>query len=322
MDITNFNFDIMNIIYNNLDYIDIINVSSTNKYFYNMLKENNKYIYSNKNKYITICDTKYEKSYYYNYFHKIKILDNIINIIPNIKIKLIIDTEHYYEELDKFPEKYELNVYDIFLECNNYRNVIYDLDKLNKFKNLNNFKYENINSTLLELNIDIPTIDLSLNNIVEIKIENNLNNLTSLNLNNTIDNDEMYNLDFLQYLNNLTELNLRNNNIYNIDFLKYLTNIRILNLSYNNIDIESLNKYNLNNIQILILTHNNLNYYKLDNLSNLITLTDLNLSHNNLTTQKCYPLSKLINLTKLNLSYNNIIDFNFVNNLDIKLLIK
>ena len=85
MDITIFNFDIINIINNNLDYKDIINFSLTNKYFYEMYNANKNNISfqvstNNVDDLIKSCET----------FPKIK-----INFIFNNKKYIIDDIEKY-----------------------------------------------------------------------------------------------------------------------------------------------------------------------------------------------------------------------------------
>ena len=71
----------------------------------------------------------------------------------------------------------------------------------------------------MDIETNIPNIDLSNNYIYEINIDYDFLNLTNLNLENT--GDHRYSFDFFKYLSCLTNLNLENNSIFDISFLKY-----------------------------------------------------------------------------------------------------
>lgn len=162
------------------------------------------------------------------------------------------------------------------------------------------------------------------------------------------------NLSGIEYLTNLTELYLSNNQIIDLDPLNNLSNLNVLSLSSNQIiDLSPL--YSLNNLTELYLSSNQIidisPLYSLNNLSrlsltgnqisnvsplnNLSNLTELKLTGNqisnisslnglsNLTTlnlslnqiSDINPLNSLINLTTLNINYNQIIDVSPLNSL-------
>lgn len=136
---------------------------------------------------------------------------------------------------------------------------------------------------------------------------------------------QISNLDGMQYLTNLEELYLYNNNINNISVLSRMTKLGALGLDSNNIsDFSPLS--NMKGLTFLSLTNNkiadisvlagltNLETLYLDNnqianispITNLTNLVYLNLNENLLT--DITPVSNLTNLTNLDASDNKIED--------------
>ena len=282
MSITNFNFDIINIIYNKLDYIDIINFSSTNKYLYNIYKTNLKFIEIDETMIVASCkpnDNFYynNRVYHDNYDNNLLILDN--NIIPKCKIVLLMDINN--NKLKYFYDKYKSNI----------DAIIFDTD--NKYlKNI-------------ELFTDVSSVNISscCVNTVTIGTNNNLNNIKILNmcLNKITD------INFIKFIQNIKELILYNNNIQDLLVFNNYTfpSIELLDLACNNIfDIEPLSK--LTTLTLLNISYNNIN--NIEPLSILSELKDLGIDHNNINN---IPLNirLLSNLESLDISGNNIDNF-------------
>ena len=151
------------------------------------------------------------------------------------------------------------------------------------------------------------------NNITGLKIEKfegeftdtclkyikDLNNLIQLNLRN----NQIIDISPLKNLNNLTKLSLRNNKIIDISPLKNLNNLTELYLYKNQIiDISALK--NLNNLTKLLLNSNQIT--DISALKNLKKLNILYLWENQIT--DISALKNLNKLTKLSLANNKITD--------------
>ncbi|HEY9599626.1 MAG TPA: leucine-rich repeat protein, partial [Cyanophyceae cyanobacterium] len=123
----------------------------------------------------------------------------------------------------------------------------------------------------------LTELDLSTNQIIDIKPLSTLTNLTTLDLSD----NQIADIKTLSTLTNLTTLDLSNNPIADLKTLSTLTNLRELDLIGNQIA-------------------------DLKPLSTLTNLTTLDLYNNQIADIK--PLSTLTNLTTLDLSDNQIAD--------------
>ncbi len=141
-------------------------------------------------------------------------------------------------------------------------------------------------------------LNLGGNEIYKIENLDRLINLSRLNL----EENQINKIENLDQLKNLTKLILYGNQISKIENLDELYSLNELDLNGNQISkIENLN--NLNNLIDLKLGFNKI--YKLENLENLPSLTKLDLIVNQIS--KIENLEQLFNLTKLSLGYNNIV---------------
>ncbi|MBX7044493.1 MAG: leucine-rich repeat domain-containing protein [Ignavibacteria bacterium] len=151
----------------------------------------------------------------------------------------------------------------------------------------------------LEKLINISELYLSSNQISDIKPLENLINISSLDLSS----NQISDIKPLENLINISSLDLYNNQISDIKPLEKLINISELYLSSNQIsDIKPLEK--LINISELYLSSNQISDIK--PLENLINISELYLSSNQISDIK--PLEKLINISSLDLSSNQISD--------------
>jgi hypothetical protein len=282
MSITDINFDIINIIYNNLNYFDIINFSSINKYLRNIYKTNLEFIEIDETMIVVSGEPNYtfyynKKVYHDNYDNNLLILDN--NIIPKCKIVLLMDINHN-NKLKYFYDKYKSNIDAIRFETES--------------RDLKN----------IELFTDVSNVTISsccVNTVTT--ITNNLNNIKILNmcLNKITD------INFIKFIQNIKELILYNNNIQNLLVFENSTfpSIESLDLACNNIvNIEPLSK--LTTLTLLNISYNNIN--NIEPLSILSELKDLGIDHNNINN---IPLNirLLSNLESLDISGNNIDNF-------------
>ncbi len=142
-------------------------------------------------------------------------------------------------------------------------------------------------------------LDLSHNNITEIKVLESLENLRILSLNN----NNITDISELGKLTSLMSLSLGNNNITEIKVLESLKNLISLSLDNNNIkDLSELGK--LTSLYTLVLNNNNIT--DLSVLTSLQSLQLLYLDSTNIT--DISKLRSLTNLTYLSLNNNNITD--------------
>lgn len=98
---------------------------------------------------------------------------------------------------------------------------------------------------------NLTTLDLSFNNLTEVRFLRELKNLTELNLNN----NRIVDASSLRELNSLTSLNLSDNRISNISFVSELNSLSLLNLSRNQISDASPIK-ELRSLTALYLANN------------------------------------------------------------------
>ncbi len=150
--------------------------------------------------------------------------------------------------------------------------------------------------------------------LTDTKYLKNMNKLEKLAITYTYKN---INLEWLQYLTNLTHLDLRSNKIDNLPSnIWNLTNLTYLNLGSNKISSLPSEMWNLTNLKYLNLYNNE-----------LTEVPDLGLAAKNFTTSYCYSssnaiilcknkisnadnLSKYTNLDKIDLGYNSLTAFN------------
>ena len=180
---------------------------------------------------------------------------------------------------------------------------------------------------ILKSMTNLEYLDLSYNQITNIKEINNLKNLKTLVLNGENNNvnlveieDIISNLDLLTLstqslktivncdINKITKLNLNYSGLTEIPDLSKFKKLTELVLSSN--DIEDLNTIsNITSLQILDLGNTKLHGRMID-FSKLTNLTNLNLSNNTLWSEDLENLKVLRNNTNLtiNLSNNSIID--------------
>ncbi|RKD32245.1 leucine-rich repeat domain-containing protein [Thermohalobacter berrensis] len=114
---------------------------------------------------------------------------------------------------------------------------------------------------------------------------------------------DIYDIEGIQYMENLETLNLSFNQISDLEPLEDLENLKLLYLHGNKIEnIEPLSK--LKNLEILSLDWNQIE--DIEPLENLTNLKDLSISDNKI--EDITPLKKLVNLKKLRISSNKIKD--------------
>lgn len=212
------------------------------------------------------------------------------------KTKVIIELEQFYgislTETDEFSYA-DKNMYVL--------NKLGHIVKLNlSSNNISNLKpIKNLNA--------LKILSLDYNSIRDISPLQNLNNLNTLSL----DENQISDLTPLQNIN-LDTLYLMDNEISDLSPLKKNTELFTLWLSYNQItDIKPLE--NLNNLISLQLDNNKLTDLK--PLKNLNKLLNLRLSHNKIT--DLTPLQNLIKLQSLELRDNKIINLNPLENLEL-----
>jgi len=164
-----------------------------------------------------------------------------------------------------------------------------------------------MNLTGIEHCVNLQTLNLQENQIIDISPLSMLNNLQTLNL----FANQITDISLLSELTNLQLLDLGVNQLTNISPLNRLANLIDLSLGNNRIiDISPLSI--LTNLQKLDLPGNQLT--DISSLSGLINLQSLNLSGNQLT--DISPLSGLINLQWLFLQDDQIIDISSLSGLN------
>jgi len=182
--------------------------------------------------------------------------------------------------------------------------LIENLTKLTTLAVVNNDSLLSLNINALDRLRNLQSLNLSGNNINDIRPLAELRSLRQLNLQDNNIND----IRPLAELNNLVELNLQDNDVTLSSPLVRLANLQKLNLQNNNISFfDSLAE--LRNLQELNLQDNNIsriNYF--DASSNL---QQLNLQGNNIS--DISTLSGYRNLQQLNLQGNNISDIAVLN---------
>ena len=220
---------------------------------------------------------------------------NLINKLIQKDNKSV--TIYNLPELKKIEKKRDQIILLNYLTYSNIKNdisniIIYLLQKIydNKIKISKGMKEINFKD-LYNLHINIYTLT---------KIE--FNNLQSINFQNCAIEDEIITI------------------IQNIFTLKLVD----LNLSYNKFtNLQIFNKENIfNNLNILNLSHNNIEEITLLMSGKYPNLKKLNLSHNKIKSIKC--LENLLNFNKLeelDLSYNNIKEINKINIPSLKIII-
>lgn len=262
------NFDIINLIYSELDYIDIINVSKVNKYLYNMFIDNKKHIISKES--IT--------------YYKVKKY-NLLDRYENIKIS--IDSSGFFDNNFK---KYVNNITILRLDEKEYVPYLPNMINLKKLLIYININFDISNLIFLEelyicgisiINIDslkyLTKLKFLLLNKCEIKDSSSLEKLTNMRR-LEICSSEINSLSFLKnmkYLNHITFYNSTFNKKINYSFVKYLINLKYLNLCYTkNFKYECLK--NITSLEILYLTRTKIKNLK--SLSPLVNLKTLFLS--------------------------------------------
>jgi hypothetical protein len=282
IDMNIFNFDIINIIYSNLNYIDIINFSSSNKHFFGLYKNNKKHIISNQ---VII----YER--FINY--------GVDQVFPNTKLKKNHNKNNY------FDDKYINNIVVFFSGVD--KNI--SIDNILKYKNLEKLSlYINLSLDLsgleqlkfLKTLILIPICDN--NYLTNINCLNNLSNLEELD----ISYNSITSFEPLKKLNKLKTLKMMKSKIDDITIFSNLTlleELHLYNCSFNkNSDFSVFNKLiNLKYLDIGLTT--NFDYNCVGMISNLITLY---MGQNRILSLE--PLNNLKKLKKLYIAslHNNI----------------
>ncbi len=149
-------------------------------------------------------------------------------------------------------------------------------------------------------------LDLSHNNITDIKQLENYKNLTrlSLSLNSITD------INSIATIINLTSLSLIGNQISDIKSIKNLTNLESLRISNNQIpDISPIK--NLTNLKSLWINHNQISDIK--SIKNLAKIKSLTVNHNQIS--DISSLKNLTNLESLRINHNQISDISSLKNL-------
>jgi len=128
-------------------------------------------------------------------------------------------------------------------------------------------------------------------------IVSDLNGITSID----ISSKGISNISGLEYMQNLTRVNLGRNNISSMEPLRNLSKLSYISIHNNQIsDLSPLQE--LVNLQTLVLWSNQVS--SLDPLSGLHGLTYLDVSRNNIS--DISAISELTNLQTLSIAYNNI----------------
>ena len=180
-----------------------------------------------------------------------------------------------------------LSIIKLKIEGLNTNNINLLLDKLYKFTNL-------------------KILDLSYNQITEIKGLDYLVNLQKLNLHN----NQITEIKGLNNLINLQELVLDSNKITEIKAIDNLINLQKIYLGTNHItEIKAID--NLINLQELVLYNNNIKEIKA--IDNLVNLQKIYLGTNQITEIK--GLNNLVNLKELYLGINQITNIKGLDNL-------
>jgi hypothetical protein len=217
--------DILLIIFNQLNYIDNINLLKVNKTFNKFIKHNN-HISLNKSVDLDAINEP----------------DKLISIFPNIKF--------YYNKNDDKLLKYIKYIYSLSLSyC--------DINSFNNFNNLEHLKCLYLEETKIS-NIDflvnyhnLRVLNLSwCLNIDNFEVLSNLKKIEILDLSYT----NINNLDCLSNLENLRILSLINTNINNddLDILLNFKNLTYIDLRDNNLNRELFKKFNKFKVTIMM----------------------------------------------------------------------
>ena len=159
---------------------------------------------------------------------------------------------------------------------------------------------------ILEKLTDLQSLDLSSNQISNIRFLEKLTGLQSLSLRF----NQISDYSFIEKLTGLQSLDLSYNQISDIRFLEKLTGLQSLDLSYNQIsDIRFLEK--LTGLQLLALSYNQISDIRF--LKNLMGLQSLDLRKNQILDTRF--LENLMGLQSLDLSSNSISDISFIEKL-------
>lgn len=232
---------------------------------------------------------------------------------PNYFIKLnwIIKKEQNFElEIKTFGpiNLYVPNNYKIYLK-NYYRNINFGIiTQSNSSKLLQNYinilKYYNINYVypneikFLKYQPDLSNLyDFKKNNTKQLSIDDNLS--ISDSINDQSDNDIINNDDFEEFIENMSDYNLKENNnlIYsNISKDIYINQSIILD--------SNTDKQETNNLLLSCFSNNLLNYNSTINI-------DKNINIYNDTTYKKNNDTEIINLQNIIKIYDNILNYKF-----------
>jgi internalin A len=170
----------------------------------------------------------------------------------------------------------------------------------------NEYGYVGANCYVIDAEGTVTQLNLSHNQLTEIKGLDNFDSLQELSLSY----NQLTEIKSLGKLISLQELYLSRNELTDIKVLENLVNLQKLYLSNNRLtDIKVLE--NLVGLQELNLSNNQLTDIKV--LENLVSLQELNLSNNRLTEIK--GIEYLVGLQELNLSNNPLSDTKVLENL-------
>ena len=241
--------DILLTIIDKLNFVDIISIYQTNKYFRNMIKEISKYIKHTVN------------------INKTRYIENCIKIFPNVRVSCILtnDTLNIYSYLIK---NYKINWYELDLSyCTKINDKIFNSSKIESihtlkltadtyttnyisdisfksdvFKNIHTMTIYNCN-TITDLSplCNIHNLTISGCNSITNNSIKNLGNVYRLRINQC---DKITDVSPLVNVNTLilSYLNITNlpclKNIYELQlyFCKYITSEHIKNADLSNID--------------------------------------------------------------------------------------
>jgi Leucine-rich repeat (LRR) protein len=189
------NFDIINIIYSNLNNInDIYNLSLVNKYLYDIFKNNKQYITCH----IELSSIK----------HDINKINNISDIFKNSNLKLLYNCNNYYYISSLEPIRSLINI--THLDCSN--NNISSLEPIRSL-------------------INITYLDFGNNNIPNIEPIKDLINIAILDCSD----NQITSLEPIKDLINIESLYCYNNKITSLEPIDNLINIRNLYCHFNQI---------------------------------------------------------------------------------------
>ena len=200
---------------------------------------------------------------------------------------------------EKIEKNYNQSYKDAFKD-DNFRkevlNAIYGVEKVNKDFEL--LSLYDIEPALLD---KIEVIDLSNKDIKELNGIEYLSNLKELNL----ENNQLKKIN-LRYNELLTNLNIANNNLDRIN-LNFNKNLEYLNLSKNN--LSKFDTLPISKIKKLDLSNNSIEDIKLTNMKDILSLR---LKNNKL---KEVNLKNNLKLEELDISFNDIKELSYFSNL-------